>query len=95
MTFKTSPLILASVASLLTLAGCFGDGGGGGDPVADTTEPPNSASASEAGFVAYVAEVAATPDASAPADPVVLDNFTVPASAEDGLPVPTSADDTL
>ena len=86
----TAPFILAGG---LTACG----GGGGESPITpvgtvDNT-PPATASATDAGLVAYTATVAETSPAAAPDDPVDLSSFTPPPKTEDGDPIATSADE--
>lgn len=81
-------LLLATAASL-ALAAC--GGGGGGNAAVDANVPPASASASSAGFLAYIASLANRMFDSA--EPVDVSMFTLPSDNADSLPpVPTAID---
>lgn len=92
MTHRFISICLISTALAGGLSAC----GGGGDAATVTSnEPPLSASASDAGLVAYTASVAEAPADPAPAEPVDLSNFTPPPTTETDDPVATSADEVI
>lgn len=79
-------LWIAALASPLLIAGCGGGGGGGNNgPVVDMTRVPDSAGASVADFLAFIASLPSDDETSEPL--TIGDNFAVPAN-EDGEPQP-------
>ncbi len=74
--------LLASMAVLSTLSGCFG--GDSDEPVADQTKIPTSAWASPTAYTAFVATVA---DSNEDRDLLEMDATTTAPASETELPI--------